>query len=101
MNPVYTITSPASRDVERIANYLAENSSLERSDRFLQGITIKLKRLAQFPQIGRSRDDLSPLLRSLSYESYLIFYRTKDASIEILRVVSGYQDLNELFGSEE
>lgn len=101
MNPIYTITPPASRDIEKIADYLAENSSLESSDRFLQGITMKLKRLAQFPKIGRSRDELSPSLRSLLYESYLIFYRTKDTSIEILRVVSGYQDLEGIFDNDE
>ncbi len=55
------------------------------------------QRIAQFPQIGRKRDELYPDLRSLPYNQYLIFYRLHQDDIEIFRVVSGYQDLTALF----
>ncbi|WP_143780216.1 type II toxin-antitoxin system RelE/ParE family toxin [Leptolyngbya sp. 'hensonii'] len=32
------------------------------------------QRIAQFPKIGRKRDNLYPGLRSLSYGQHLIFY---------------------------
>ncbi len=56
-----------------------------------------LRRIAQFPQIGRQRDEVYPDLRSLPYKRYLIFYRLLDDAIEVFRVVSGYQDLTRLF----
>ncbi|NES81639.1 MAG: type II toxin-antitoxin system RelE/ParE family toxin [Moorea sp. SIO2B7] len=44
---------------------------------------------------------LLPLLRSFPIDDYLIFYRPLDNGIEILRVISGYRDLEKLFGDEE
>lgn len=38
-----------------------------------------------------------PGLRSLSLDSYLILYTVSDQCVEILRVVSGYRDLQDLF----
>jgi toxin ParE1/3/4 len=97
MSRVCRITPRASRDIETIADYLATQSSLDRAERFLTGIDSTLQRIAQFPQIGRKRDELYPSSRSLSYEQYLIFYRFLNDDIEVLRVVSGYQDLTALF----
>jgi len=34
-------------------------------------------------------------------ENYLIFYRPTASGIEIVRIVSGYRDLEVLFSSEE
>ncbi|MGF1458720.1 MAG: type II toxin-antitoxin system RelE/ParE family toxin [Leptolyngbyaceae cyanobacterium] len=60
-----------------------------------------LQQIAQFPQIGRKRDELYPNLRSLPYKQYLVFYRLLDDAIEVFRVVSGYQDLTALFETDE
>ncbi len=97
MSRTCRITPRASRDIEAIADYLAFQSSLASAERFLNGIDSIFQRIAQFPQIGRKRDELYPSLRSLPYEKYLIFYRLLNDDIEILRVVSGYQDLTALF----
>lgn len=97
MNRVCRITPRASRDIEAIADYFAAQSSLNRAERFLADIDLVLQRISQFPQIGRKRDELYPGSRSLSHEQYLIFYRLLNDEIEVLRVVSGYQDLTALF----
>jgi toxin ParE1/3/4 len=97
MSRVCRITPLASRDIEAIADYLAAQSGLSRAERFLTGIDATLQRIAEFPQMGRKRDELYSGLRSLSYEQYLIFYRLLNDDIEVLRVVSGYQDLTALF----
>ncbi|GAP96974.1 type II toxin-antitoxin system RelE/ParE family toxin [Leptolyngbya sp. NIES-2104] len=97
MSRVCRITSRALQDIEAIADYRAANSSLDNAEKFLNGIDSILMRTAQFPQIGRKRDELYPGSRSLAYEQYLIFYRLVDENIEILRIVSGYQDLPALF----
>jgi toxin ParE1/3/4 len=47
--------------------------------------------------MGRRRDELSPNVRSFPINNYLIFYRLIEQGVEILRVVSGYQDLEDLF----
>jgi toxin ParE1/3/4 len=91
------ISDPANADLEITADYLAANYGLSRSDTFIDGITARMKYIAQFPRIGRSREELLPGLRSLPYPPYLIFYRIQDQTIEIVRIASGYQDLTKLF----
>ncbi len=73
MSNVCRVTPTASRDIESIMDYLAETSSLDRAEGFLQKIDAKLKLLSQFPQIGRKRDELYPGLRTISLDDYLIF----------------------------
>lgn len=51
--------------------------------------------------MGRRRDELLPSLRSFPVEDYLIFYRSIEDGIDILRVVSGYRDLEALFPDED
>lgn len=97
MSRACRITPRASHDIEANADYLAAQSILTSAERFLSGIDSTLQRIAQFPQIGRRRDELYPGSRSLPYEQYLIFYRLLSNDIEVFRVVSGYQDLTILF----
>jgi toxin ParE1/3/4 len=51
--------------------------------------------------MGLNRDDLEPGLQSFPLEDYLIFYRPIEKGIEIVRVVSGYRDLEALFSSQD
>lgn len=101
MSRICRITPRGSQDIEEIADYLAIQNSLASAETFLSGVNSALQRIAQFPQIGRKRDELYPDLRSLPYKQYLIFYRLLEDEIEIFRVVSGYQDLAALFEPEE
>ncbi len=91
------ITPTASRDIERIMDYLAEKVTLETAEHFLEKIDAKFQLLVKFPQIGRRRDELYPGLRSVPLEDYLIFYRLVPEGIEVMRVVGGYRDLEALF----
>ena len=97
MSNICRFTIPASRDLEAIIDYIAQQSSIDRSEAFLKQVNAKCQRLTQFPEMGRKRDELAIGVRSLPVESYLIFYRSITEGIEILRVVSGYQDLEALF----
>ena len=60
----------------------------------LKKINQKCRNLANFPNMGRKREELLTSLRSFPVDDYLIFYRQIEGGIEILRVVSGYRDLN-------
>lgn len=101
MSKICRFTVPASRDLEAIIDYVAEQSSVDKSEVFLNKVNKKCQRLVQFPGMGRRRDELAAGVRSLPVESYLIFYRSIEEGVEILRVVSGYQDLETLFEENE
>ncbi len=51
--------------------------------------------------MGQSCDDFERSLRSFPVENYWIFYRPIDGGVEIVRVVSGYRDLEVIFSSED
>jgi toxin ParE1/3/4 len=100
MSKICRFTVPASRDLEAILDYIAEQSSIDRAEAFLKQVNSKCQRLTQFPALGRKRDELAAGVRSLPVDAYLIFYRLIEDGIEILRVVSGYQDLEALFDDD-
>ncbi|XWK91565.1 MAG: type II toxin-antitoxin system RelE/ParE family toxin [Phormidium sp.] len=73
----------------------------QRRRRLKEAIKQQCKLLADFPNIGRNRDDLQPGLRSFPVDSYLIFYRQMAGGIEIVRFVSGYRDLEAIFLNQD
>ncbi|MBD2203336.1 type II toxin-antitoxin system RelE/ParE family toxin [Calothrix sp. FACHB-1219] len=97
MSNICKFTAPASRDIESIIDLIADNSGFDAAERFLKKINDKCKNLANFPSMGRKRDELLPSLRSFPVDDYLIFYRQIPEGIEVVRVVSGYRDLETLF----
>ncbi|HEY9627387.1 MAG TPA: type II toxin-antitoxin system RelE/ParE family toxin [Coleofasciculaceae cyanobacterium] len=97
MTPQFRLTQPAVRDIEAIADYIASQSGLEQGDRWLAKLEAKFVKIAQFPKLGRQRDEILPGLRSLSVESYLVFYTVSQSGVDILRVISGYRNLRDLF----
>lgn len=92
----YVINVLASRDLNEIADYFAENS-LEAGEQFFRAFNRKCQQLITFPNSGKSYAAIRPDLRGLSLESYVIFYRILDDGVEILRVVSGRRNFPSLF----
>lgn len=97
MTPQFRLTEPAIQDIEQIADYIASQSGLDKADRFLSKLDAKLAKIAQFPNLGRQRDEILPSLRSIPMDNYLILYMAIGQDVEIFRVVSGYRDLSALF----
>src|SRR3984893_12663510 len=86
------IRSPqADSDLDGIWYYVAsESASIEMSDRLIDSITDRFFLIANYPNIGRRRDDdLRPGLRSFPVGEYLIIYRLQDEDVLILRVLRG------------
>lgn len=96
----YIISPTASRDLDEIIDYFTERN-IDAGERFIKGFNTKCRNLLQFPNMGRSYADLAPSLRGLPVDGYIIFYRPVDDGIEIVRVVSGYQDLPVLFSEPD
>ncbi len=94
----HLISQPAIRDLENIVDYFSKYD-VEAGEKFLTEFEKKCQYLASYPNIGRSYDDLQPFLRGLNLGKYIIFYRIIDNGIEIVRVLSGYRDLESLFST--
>jgi toxin ParE1/3/4 len=85
----------AESDLEDIWWYIAQDSP-QNADRFLDRIEERCRALADFPTIGRCRDDLKPGLRSQPVGNYLIFYFPLDDGIDVIRVLQGSRDVENL-----
>ncbi len=96
----YRLTFPAKQDLKEINEYLAWYSPAAARS-LKEKIKQQCQLLADFPGMGRNRDRFEPGLRSFPLDDYLIFYRPIAVGIEIVRVVSGYRDLDSLFLTED
>ena len=94
------ITAPAKQDLLDISSFIARKNQ-DAARRIKQRIKQVCLTLADFPNMGRKWDNLVPPLRSFPVESYLIFYRPIAEGIEVVRVVSGYRDIETLFSSQD
>jgi toxin ParE1/3/4 len=97
---IYQITPKASQELEDILRYLASVAGFDSSDRFLSHFNQKLTKIAAFPNLGKPRPEWGKTHRSMTISDYLIIYRVSDDRVEILRVLSGYRDLDNLFDED-
>lgn len=95
----WSLTEAALEDLEEIFEYLSA-FSLEVGERFIEDFERKCDNLVKFPKMGRSYTEFSPDLRGIPIESYMIFYRILSQRIEIIRVLSGYRNLESVFSDE-
>jgi toxin ParE1/3/4 len=67
---------------------------------FLKDLLTDAKKLINFPEMGRVYVEFDPNIRGLPLDGYVIFYRATKAEIEIIRVISGRQNLQALFSDD-
>jgi len=90
------VSDKATADLNEIWLYIAQDNP-EAADKYIQAIVSRLPTLASMPHMGRSREELSPRLRSFPVGRHVIFYRPLDNGVEIARVLDGARDLPPLF----
>ena len=86
----------AEADLDGIWDYIAVDS-IEQAERFLRHLNTKLKNLAESPYLGRKREELMLGLRSFPVGNYVIFYLPKREGIEVVRVLHGARDIEDIF----
>ncbi len=93
------IAPRASRDLNDISDYFVERD-IEAGERLLKEFNEKCQNLMRFPKMGKSYERILKKLRGVPLKGYIIFYRVIPDGIEILRVISGRQDLEALFDDQ-
>lgn len=90
----FVLSQAASEDLLQIRAYIAQDNPSIVSE-VLQRFEQTMKQLVIMPHLGHLREDLAnEQLRVFPLYSYLIIYRPKSVPLEIVRVVSGFQDLS-------
>jgi toxin ParE1/3/4 len=92
------VWSPEARaDLTEIWNYHARVAGAYSADKIIRGIAAACQPLEQHPFAGRSRDELRPGMRSVAASPHAIFYRLVEGRAEIVRVIDGRRDIEDVF----
>jgi plasmid stabilization system protein ParE len=92
----YLISPDARIDLNGVWDYIAKDN-LSAADRVLQEIRETMAFLAENPELGHIRKDLtSRPVRFWRIYSYLIVYSPETRPMEVVRVLSGYRDVASL-----
>jgi len=70
------------------------------ADAWVDRLDAKLRLLAPQPLMGRSRDELSPGVRSLPFGRYVIFYLPLADGIDVVRVLHSARDIEAIFAKD-
>ena len=90
------ISPQAEQDLLETWLYIADDNPVI-ADSWLDRLTTTALRLAEFPELGRGRPELSSNLRSFPLDSYVLFYRPTGGGIELVRVLRSSRDIYQLF----
>jgi toxin ParE1/3/4 len=91
------ISPRASEDLTEIWSYIADDS-LANADSFIDKLYETMQVLSRQPGSGRHREEIAPGIQSFPFGRYIIFYRAVTRGIEIVRVLHGARDIENIFG---
>ncbi len=106
MTANYQVLPAADRDLDDQAGYLASQAGLETVLRFYDAAGITFGKLAGMPGIGERWPSANPRLAGLriwrieGFEKHVIFYRSAEGGIDIVRVIHAARDLGAVLESE-
>jgi toxin ParE1/3/4 len=96
---VHRLALRARADLDDIWEYIVIESASEAvADRQIDAFTDRFALLANWPRLGRARDDLRRGLRSYPVGDYLIFYRVQRRDVIIQRVLHARRNVDRLIG---
>jgi len=90
----------ADADLDEIWDYLTREASPSIAEKQIRDVYRVVANLADWPRIGRERNDLRIGLRSVTSPPYIIFYRLRDSRAEIVRVLHGRRDIGRILANE-
>lgn len=94
--PQVLTTAKAEEDLLEIWSYIADDS-VDAADRLLEQVGAVCQRLAGNPGAGRLREELAPAVRSAPVGNYVVFYKSVEEGIVVVRVLHGARDIPNLF----
>jgi len=90
------ISNLAQEDLLQLYTFMAENN-VEAAVRLMRTFQQKFELLAQFPEMGKERNEIVIGWRSFPVGKYIVFYQVSGDVLEIARVRHGSSDIDNLF----
>lgn len=94
--PGLVISPEAEQDLIDIWLYIARDQP-GIADRFLERLQRKANKLMDFPDLGVGRKELGTFVKSFPVDHYVLFYRSTNHGIELIRVLYESRDVSKVF----
>jgi toxin ParE1/3/4 len=88
-------------DINHLWDYYLRTAGHATADKIMREIAKAVASIDDFPLAGRARDEIRAGLRSLAAPPRVVFYRLKEDRPEIVRVLDGRRDIEEIFSDGE
>ena len=95
MEREFRLSAAAEQDLTDIWGYVADYDETS-ADELIDQLIKRFLMLSNFQDAGRSREELAPGLRSFPVKQHVIFYRVIPAGIEVIRVLHGSRDMEQV-----
>ena len=86
-------------DLDAIWEHYTCVAGRDTADRLVREIGGVVDTIEAHPLAGRSRDELRPGIRSITASPHVVFYRVVGRIPQIVRVLDGRRDVDEIFAS--
>jgi toxin ParE1/3/4 len=93
------ILPSAEADLEDIAINMG-SYSVTAFEKLVAALQRRFKVLSQFPEAGKSCDDLAKGVRVVFVKGHAVYHRLAGDSVEIVRIVDGRRDLTTVWNEE-
>jgi toxin ParE1/3/4 len=93
-------SSDARSDLSEIWNYYVRIAGQHTADGIVREIVEACRVLEDHQFAGRARNEIRQGIRSISANPHVIFYRVANDIAEIVRVLDGRRDLDEIFARD-
>ena len=87
------LSEAADVDLEDIFDYTLDEFGVDQAVSYVSGFDDVFDTISENPEIGRERKEIREELRSLTKDKHIIFYRTLNDHVRIVRILHGSRDL--------
>jgi plasmid stabilization system protein ParE len=93
----------ARRDLVAILEFISrEAGSVAVGRAFTDRLRAYCAKLASLPgTLGRARPELRNDIRSVAFRGYVIFFRYRDHTLEVVNILEGHRDIDAHFGRDD
>jgi len=95
MMKTYSLSEKAIADLEAICESMSETNR-DFAVKFFENVREKCRKVAQFPNMGKNYGEIKVNLRGFVVNNYIVFYFPRSDGIDVVRIISGYRDLESL-----
>ncbi len=93
----YKLSPLAEKDLQKILSTTIDTWGVEQAKIYAESLDTALMKLAQYPESGRTRNELYVNARSFPVEKHIIFYRIAQTGIEVARILHQRMDPSKHF----